>query len=48
MIEPVVAALAAWLILGEKLSTFQYVGMFLVFFSLALNSKNTESKITGH
>lgn len=38
MIEPVVAALAAWAILGEKLTALQYLGMLLVFISLALNS----------
>ena len=42
MIEPVVAAFAAWMILGEKLTPLQYLGMLLVFISLALNSKTTE------
>lgn len=37
MIEPVVAALAAWIILDEKLRPFQYFGMALVFFALNLN-----------
>jgi drug/metabolite transporter (DMT)-like permease len=39
MIEPVVAALAAWIILDEKLRPLQYVGMALVFVALNLNVK---------
>jgi len=38
MIEPVVAAIAAWMILDEKLKPFQYVGMALVFLALVLNA----------
>jgi drug/metabolite transporter (DMT)-like permease len=43
MIEPVVAALAAWILLAEKLKPFQYFGMALVLGSLIVNSKS-ESK----
>lgn len=42
MIEPVVAAIAAWLILDEKLSLAQAAGALLVLFSLFLNA--TKSK----
>lgn len=38
MIEPVVAALAAWLILAEKLKPAQYFGMALVLVALVLNA----------
>lgn len=49
MIEPVVAALAAWVILGEKLRPLQYFGMALVMCALMLNSRlnyqlNSKSK----
>lgn len=37
MIEPVVAALAAWAILDEKIRPFQCVGMVLVLSSILLN-----------
>ncbi len=40
MVEPVVAALAGWFILDEKLRPLQYVGMALVLGSLILNSKS--------
>lgn len=42
MIEPVVAAIAAWLILDEKLTLSQAAGALLVLFSLFLNA--TKSK----
>jgi drug/metabolite transporter (DMT)-like permease len=42
MIEPVVAAIAAWVILDEKLSLAQAAGALLVLFSLFLNA--TKSK----
>ena len=42
MIEPVVAAVAAWMILDEKLSLAQAAGALLVLFSLFLNA--TKSK----
>lgn len=38
MIEPVVAAFAAWILLGEHLSTRQVLGSCLVILSLFLNS----------
>lgn len=42
MIEPVVAALAAWLVLGEKLKPLQYFGMALVFVALILNAHKNQ------
>lgn len=39
MVEPVVAAIAAWAILDEKLRPFQYVGMALILCALKLNVK---------
>ena len=41
MIEPVVAAVAAWLLLDEKLSPIQIGGAMLVLFSLYLNTRKT-------
>jgi drug/metabolite transporter (DMT)-like permease len=38
MIEPVVAALAAWFLLGETLSNFQLVGAVIVLSALFLNA----------
>lgn len=38
MIEPVVAALAAWLLLGEKLQPSQLIGAFLILVALVLNA----------
>lgn len=42
MIEPVVAALAAWLMLSEKLKPLQYFGMALVFVALILNAHKNQ------
>lgn len=39
MIEPVVAALAAWILLGEQLTGLQLVGAALVMVALFLNAK---------
>jgi drug/metabolite transporter (DMT)-like permease len=39
MIEPVVAALAAWWLLNEKMSFLQACGSFLVVTALFLNAK---------
>ncbi len=39
MIEPVVAALAAWALLGEKLTLGQSTGAVLVLFALVLNTR---------
>ena len=44
MIEPVVAALAAWIILDEKLRPLQFLGMALVLSSLILNNYNKKYK----
>ncbi len=42
MVEPVVAALAAWQILDEKLKPFQSFGMALVFIALILNANKNQ------
>lgn len=39
MIEPVVAAIAAWFILGERLSPFQLIGGAIVIAALILNTR---------
>lgn len=44
MIEPVVAALAAWVLLNERLNLVQIGGALLVLFSLFLNSRKQTPK----
>lgn len=39
MVEPVVAAIAAWVLLGEKLNLIQCTGAVLVLFALFLNTQ---------
>lgn len=41
MIEPVVAAVAAYFFLGEQLSTWQMIGALMVLFALVLNTRKT-------
>jgi len=42
MVEPVVAAIAAWALLDEKLTVIQAAGALLVLFSLFLNATKTQ------